>query len=159
MNNVERRTGPIRSDTWLRANRSNYRVFHSPLEERCESSEPIARHARLRMSVAAGQVYRCRQHYCGRPTHKYSNFHTPASSRRSAIAWTRDNDYCVACFLPLSARKMVSCYAAQRLASSRNDTSIGRPMRATTRLELWLFFVVMYAACSEDVKNFANECG
>lgn len=158
MNNVERRTGPIRSDTWLRANRSNYRTFHPPLEQRCESSEPVVRHARLRMSVAAGQVASI---IVEDPLTKYSNFHTPASSRRSAIAWsTRQRscaDYYVACLLPLSARKMVSCYAAQRLASSRNDASIGRPMRATARLELWLFFlVVMYAACSGVVKNFAN---
>ena len=50
---------------------------------------------------------------------------------------------------------MVSWYTAQRLISSRDDASIGRPMRATARLELWLFFVVMYAACSGVVKNFA----
>ena len=52
---------------------------------------------------------------------------------------------------------MVSWYAAQRLASIRDDAYVGRPMRATARLELLaVFLAVIYAACREVAQNLVT---
>lgn len=119
-------------------------------------------HARLRTSVAAGQVHRCRQHW---ETHS-QNIRTSTLLRRVGsrrLPGARDNARAPIVMWRASYLLVRgNWYHATRLRGSQAVETILLSGGLCAPPRAWSFGCFldgMYAACSGDVKNLANECG